>query len=273
MAFIYSIRNIVSSKQYIGKTIKPKVEHRWREHVNQLNRNDHFNGKLQAAWNKYGKEKFEFFVLETLASNLREDVRAAEQLYIDFFGMENLYNICPISEFPPTFNPLPESWKQSLKASFTPERRAAQSKQRKEHPELIVVARKAYSEKYRGSKWVCSAEGKSLRVQPEEVKSYLNRGWRLGHNFPQKAPPPPSQANTVWVMRIGENKSTRIKPESLEEYLASGWVLGRGSPNKGRIGQKWSAVERSKQEKIRARGGKWHLGIIANHKSKKCKQN
>lgn len=59
---IYGIRNIVNGKIYVGQT--KDFKHRWREHVRELNHNIHHNKHLQNAWNKYGEENFEFFVIE-----------------------------------------------------------------------------------------------------------------------------------------------------------------------------------------------------------------
>jgi len=60
---IYCIRNKTNSKVYIGKA--KCIYRRIRQHINLLNKrskdeNDHFIN----AWHKYGRENFEYFVIE-----------------------------------------------------------------------------------------------------------------------------------------------------------------------------------------------------------------
>ena len=61
MTGVYCIRNIENNKVYIGQSID--IKRRWRKHKSELNRNVHNNKHLQSAWNKYGKDAFEFNVL------------------------------------------------------------------------------------------------------------------------------------------------------------------------------------------------------------------
>lgn len=59
---IYKIVNLVNDKFYVGSTINKKV--RFRQHRKLLRGNRHHCKHLQAAWNKYGEEKFDFVVVE-----------------------------------------------------------------------------------------------------------------------------------------------------------------------------------------------------------------
>jgi len=59
---IYKIVNLVNDKFYVGSTIHKKV--RFRQHRKLLRGNRHHCKHLQAAWNKYGEEKFDFRVAE-----------------------------------------------------------------------------------------------------------------------------------------------------------------------------------------------------------------
>lgn len=56
---IYSITNIVTGDKYIGQT-RVNFKDRWNHHVGDLKNNRHKNEILQRAWNKYGKNAFEF---------------------------------------------------------------------------------------------------------------------------------------------------------------------------------------------------------------------
>jgi len=96
---VYMILNTQNSKKYIGSTsvsFKKRFEmHKWK-----LYNNKHKNSHLQHAWNKYGKKMFKFVILE-IAINVLE----SEQLWIDKYDFEELYNINPKAtgghQFPP----------------------------------------------------------------------------------------------------------------------------------------------------------------------------
>ncbi len=49
-------------KSYVG--ISNNAKHRWTTHKSKLRNGTHFNHYLQRAWDKYGKENFEFILLE-----------------------------------------------------------------------------------------------------------------------------------------------------------------------------------------------------------------
>ena len=59
---IYCIKNTINNKKYIG--LSRDIRRRWNEHKSDLRNNKHVNMYLQAAWNLYGEEFFEFSVLE-----------------------------------------------------------------------------------------------------------------------------------------------------------------------------------------------------------------
>jgi len=63
MGDIYSIRNTVTGRTYIGQT--NALEMLWRAHRGALNSGRHTNKALQWDWVFYGAAAFEFAVLET----------------------------------------------------------------------------------------------------------------------------------------------------------------------------------------------------------------
>lgn len=66
---IYKIRNTINNKVYIGSATD--IKKRWRDHKWYLKENKHHNPHLQASYNKYGKENFEFVIeLECEFNNL-----------------------------------------------------------------------------------------------------------------------------------------------------------------------------------------------------------
>ncbi len=63
---IYSIRNTINNKIYIGSAIGHY--RRKGQHYYMLRRNNHFNKHLQSSWNKYGESNFEFKILEFITN-------------------------------------------------------------------------------------------------------------------------------------------------------------------------------------------------------------
>ena len=81
---IYCIENVDTKKKYIGQS--KDIHKRWSNHKYTLNANIHDNDYLQKAWNKYGEDKFIFYVLEEcIVGQLNEK----EIYYIDYFQSFN----------------------------------------------------------------------------------------------------------------------------------------------------------------------------------------
>lgn len=59
---IYCIENKINNKTYIGSS--KNLYQRLLKHFALLRHNKHENAHLQSAWNKYGEESFEWFILE-----------------------------------------------------------------------------------------------------------------------------------------------------------------------------------------------------------------
>lgn len=87
---VYKIINKINNKYYVGSTSNFKK--RWNQHIKLLNRNKHKNDYLQNAWNKYGKNAFEFIVVEYTDVNL---IKIIEQRYLDITKTEKekCYNL------------------------------------------------------------------------------------------------------------------------------------------------------------------------------------
>lgn len=59
---IYTIENLVNGKLYVGYAIN--IDSRKINHIGKLRTRKHKNQYLQAAWDKYGEDKFRFEVIE-----------------------------------------------------------------------------------------------------------------------------------------------------------------------------------------------------------------
>lgn len=83
---IYCIRNIVNNKVYIGKA--KCIYRRIKDHITRLNtRNKDENIHLINSWHKYGRDKFEYLVLEYL--NLEEEMKLREIFWMKQFNSLN----------------------------------------------------------------------------------------------------------------------------------------------------------------------------------------
>jgi group I intron endonuclease len=75
---VYQIKCTSNGKIYIGSAVD--LHNRCEQHRRSLRRGDHGNAHLQAAWNMYGEENFEFTVMEFTQ---RSDLLRAEQDWLD----------------------------------------------------------------------------------------------------------------------------------------------------------------------------------------------
>lgn len=100
-AGIYVIENHSNFvKRYIGSSKNPY--NRLHRHISKLNKNNHENTYLQNAWNKYGANNFECYIIEFVnIKNITEEkanllLQSTEQKWIDELNPE--YNITKIVE-------------------------------------------------------------------------------------------------------------------------------------------------------------------------------
>ena len=75
---IYQIKCTSNGKFYIGSAVD--MHDRCEHHRSSLRRGDHPNAHLQAAWNKYGEENFEYTALELTS---RSSLLQVEQNWLD----------------------------------------------------------------------------------------------------------------------------------------------------------------------------------------------
>lgn len=78
---VYQIRCTSSGKIYIGSAVD--IRNRCELHRRNLRKGNHRNAHLQAVWNKYGEDNFEFTVLELAEPS---ELLRVEQAWIDQTG-------------------------------------------------------------------------------------------------------------------------------------------------------------------------------------------
>ena len=87
---IYAIKNKENGKMYIGST--NNLRKRSYEHNSKLKNNYHRNKLLQKDYNEYGKDKFEYKILEEVEESI--DLQEKEGCYADLPEYKNkIYNM------------------------------------------------------------------------------------------------------------------------------------------------------------------------------------
>lgn len=87
---VYGIKNIITGKMYIGRSIN--IYDRFRHHRNNLRGNKHHSHYLQNSFNKYGERVFIYGIIEECNN---EDTYTKEKYYITKYdSFEEGYNEC-----------------------------------------------------------------------------------------------------------------------------------------------------------------------------------
>ena len=139
---------------YIGSSAN--VQHRIWEHLNCLEKNKHHSVVLQREFNKYGLEKFKFYLVKEIKKRDRGKLVYWEQYFIDYYSPE--YNMCPEA-----FSCLGRICTQShrdkiakairgIKRSEETKRRVAKGWERRRQYPVSEETRKRLSEVWKGRK-------------------------------------------------------------------------------------------------------------------------
>jgi group I intron endonuclease len=89
MGVIYRIVNVVNDNLYIGSAVNPR-RRRW-EHWSSLKKGTHHCSALQAAWNEYGEDAFEFEIVQEVPDD--KDLLLIEDTYLlQHAGRQHCYN-------------------------------------------------------------------------------------------------------------------------------------------------------------------------------------
>lgn len=256
---IYEIRNILNGKTYVGSTINFKQRH--SQHFRQLARDAHPNVHLQRAYNKYGKDVFQFNKLLHCA---QKDLTVLEQTMMDANKPEyNMFKFARSSRG--NKNRLGKKHTEEAKRKMsiagkgrkhTKETRKKMSLSRLGHKHSEETRRKL-------SKAALANKNHAFRFHPghevsEEVRrklSIANKGNKncLGHkhteetkrkiSLAQKDRPPPSEESRkkMSLAHMGKTLSEEHKAKISEAHKAN-----KNHPTRFRPGQEFSEEWRHK---------------------------
>lgn len=80
MSVIYAIKNLVNNKVYVGSSKSPQK--RKYRHFYDMKKGTHHSPHLQKSYDKHGKDKFSFYILEECSEETR---KAREIFFIEQF--------------------------------------------------------------------------------------------------------------------------------------------------------------------------------------------
>lgn len=162
---VYCIRNLYTKDAYIGSAYN--IRARWKLHKTNLAAGKHHSKILQRAWDKYGADAFDFFVLEYCD---KSQVLESEQFWLDVSTAR--YNIARVA-----------GSRAGVKNSESHNKAIAdKAKQRWANPEFKARVSKKLSAAHKGvprpaSKVdrVITAFGKTQRLQDWALETGIKR--------------------------------------------------------------------------------------------------
>jgi group I intron endonuclease len=192
---IYAIFNLVNNHQYIGSSVN--VGSRLKDHQRHLREGTHFNPHLQAAWNKYGEENFWLYLV--LATKDKNELFQDEQLFLDIFGKELLYNV-------------------NFKAGKPPELTIQQRQEMaKKMNQTLAAKRQAAIERGEPDSWLSKETRERLGASQRGIK----RSEEFKQNISDKKrgrKRPPFSAE--WRCKLSEANHRRVWPDEVKKRIS-----------------------------------------------------
>jgi len=215
--YIYKVLNKQNYHWYVGYTNNPK--RRWNDHKSAANRE---NSRFYNALRKYGKDQFEFYVLEELPS--AEEAKYRERELIAEFSPE--YNttsggdgLCNppdevrkkmsegIRNSPKAKMRMVKAW-ETRKANTTPEELSRKCSE--------VQANLTPEQKAEKSRKL--SEAQAARTAEEEAERQRKRAETVANWTPEQ--------KAAYSAKITEHNLTRVLTEEAQQRIAEGQVTG-----------------------------------------------
>lgn len=121
---VYMIRCTANKRFYVGSS--KQITHRLQNHFSSLRKGHHHSAPLQRAWDKYGEDAFESFVLGHYPP---EELQAEEQYWFDSASCD--YNVSKTAYRVEHTPEVREKISIACRKAMTPERRARLSEAHK----------------------------------------------------------------------------------------------------------------------------------------------
>ena len=162
---IYAIANVVNGHIYIGSA--KNYARRWGKHRRELQLGIHHSVPLQRAYEKYGKDVFDYSVIEYVSDE--DALLAREQVWIDFF--RPYYNVSKVAGSPTKGMKFSVETRKKMSLAHKGKKRPPRTKewcerislakkgkkftqeQMERYKEYIAPARAKQAEAIRGKKW------------------------------------------------------------------------------------------------------------------------
>ncbi len=186
---VYAIECLANGKFYIGSTKKYEARHVC--HKGFLRSNKHPNTPLQRAWNKYGEESFNFYILEKIEdpnTSLAERENYWINYHISSIGRPRLFNILLVAYSRSGFKITDKTRKKLSDAQRkrsrpkqseeTKAKRIATLKSKDIHPNSMNALRKSWASGHKPTPEVIEARVSKMRGKPlskEMSDSHMKR--------------------------------------------------------------------------------------------------
>ena len=207
---IYQILNVENDKCYIGQTVN--LTNRKKGHFKSLLDNSHCNEHLQNSFNRYGKNNFEFNVLENVENENKLTER--ELYWIDYYESyksENGYNLKKPDKFCKNFKNSEET-KKKMSKSHKGKKNHMYGKRGKKCPHYGKKFPKEF-----GDKVSEALQGHECSEDTKEKISKANKGntaWNKGKKMSEEAKEKMSKAKKgkePWIKGKTHSKETKEK--------------------------------------------------------------
>lgn len=225
---VYQILNKVNGKRYFGQA--SRLANRAMGHESALNSKKHSNKHLQAAWDFYGSDAFQFTVLHVVEDKTERD--AVEQKLIDEWYGEQCYNIAKeVTPCQTTWSHTPEETSRKKSEAKKGIPRSEETKQKLREANLgkkpSEETRRKLSEAMKG------------RVRSSEHRANLSAAVKGNTNSLGRI------VSSETRRKISESQKGKIVSEETRRKIAEAGK-GRPSTRKGKKGPKASEETKKK---------------------------
>lgn len=222
---IYKITCTANGKFYIGSA--KDIRHRLARHKSDLSRNVHHNALLQRAVNKYGKDVFEFEILEFVDD--LESLLQREQHYLDTLNPCDIsvgFNLVAIAGATPS-GPLSEETKAKISKTLIGRKHTEETKLKmsqghkgkslsEKHYNKWQAGRAKYIEKYGHPLLGKKKSKESIEKWRESIKDYkITEETRAKMSLKQKGSNNPSAKlddnKVVAILELHKLKTYKVR--------------------------------------------------------------